>query len=167
MRDRESSQAEKGVGAPEGEVCAHDVAAPVPHFCTEQVAVKQGCEFCAVGDPNKRPDSVLNATSTLLGDGTSADLSPKVFLPFSSESLVFHRSCGRKKEMIIKFKRWKEQKGNVTFFLFSQGRLISCLHYLFQEQLLLHPCPCLSSESHLTLEFKLRDRAASWEYFKS
>lgn len=95
MRDRESSQAEKGVGAPGGEVCAHDVAASMPHSCTEQIAVKQGCEFCAVGDPNKRPDSVLNATSTLLGDGSSANSSPKVFLPFSSESLVFHRSCGR------------------------------------------------------------------------
>lgn len=95
VRDRESSQAEKGVGAPGGEVCAHDVAASVPHSCTEQIAVKQGCAFCAVGDPNKRPDSVLNATSTLLGDGSSANSSPKVFIPFSSESLVFHRSRGR------------------------------------------------------------------------
>lgn len=53
-------QAEKGVAAPGGEICTHDVAAPMPHPCTEQ-----GCKFCAVGDPGKRPDSVLNAGSTL------------------------------------------------------------------------------------------------------
>lgn len=116
MRDRESSQAEKGVGAPGGEVCAHDVAASVPHSCTEQIAVKQGCEFCAVGDPNKRPDSVLNATSTLLGVVQIRLLRSSSHFPLS-----LWCSIGRvaeKMEIIIKFKRWKEQKGNVTFFLF-------------------------------------------------
>lgn len=39
MRDRESSQAEKSVAAPGGEVCTHDVAAPVPHRCTKQTGM--------------------------------------------------------------------------------------------------------------------------------
>lgn len=38
VRGRESSQAEKGVAAP-GEVCTHDVAAPVPHPCTKQTGM--------------------------------------------------------------------------------------------------------------------------------
>lgn len=89
--------------------------------------VTQGCELFAVGDPSERPDCVLHAASTLWGDGSPANLSPKVFLPFSSDSLVFYRPCGRKKEIIIKFKRGKEQKGNVTFFPFPRvGLLVAC-----------------------------------------
>lgn len=39
VRGRESSQAEKGVAAPGGEVCTHDVAALVPHPCTKQTGM--------------------------------------------------------------------------------------------------------------------------------
>lgn len=127
VRDRESSQSEKGVAAPGGEVCAHDVAAPMPYPCTEETKVKQGCEFRAVCDPNKRPDSVLNATGTPWGDGGVVQI---CLLRSSSHfplTLVFCRSCGRKKEIIIKFKRWKEQKGNVTFSPFPRaGFLAAC-----------------------------------------
>lgn len=39
VRDRVSSQAEKGVAVSGREVCSHDVAAPMPHPCTEQMEV--------------------------------------------------------------------------------------------------------------------------------
>lgn len=37
--DRQSSQAEKGVAASGGEVCTHDVAAPMLYPCTAQMEV--------------------------------------------------------------------------------------------------------------------------------
>lgn len=39
VRDRESSRAEKNDAAPGGEVCTHDVAAPVPYPCTKQTGM--------------------------------------------------------------------------------------------------------------------------------
>lgn len=69
------------------------------------------------GTRNKRPNSVLNATSAPWGGGGQASLPPEVSLTFifSSGSLLFRRSGGRNKETAIKSKRWKEQKGNVSF----------------------------------------------------
>lgn len=74
------------------------------------------------GTCNKRPNSVLNATSAPRGDGGQASPPPEVSLSFifSFGSLLFCRSGGRNKETAIKSKRWKEQKGNVCFPLLPE-----------------------------------------------
>lgn len=61
MKDKESSQAEKGLAASGGEVCTHDVGALMPHPCT----YRSQYEFCAVCDPSKRPHSLLDTAKVL------------------------------------------------------------------------------------------------------